>query len=192
MAALTALFGEIQGLYLTQMTRGLQPVSSVFGCLILWLEGLLSPPNHHWRWLPLISPYSSAPQFNASMLKKSKNNVLCVQIQYWPRVPWFSVCVYGSLGCGVCDRPVHPSCCSESLFPKPVTVAAAGLRDPSRHINLHLKGNCPMPCLCLCVRACARSAASQTRRKIWRPSYMTLNWISDASWMKWGRCLRLL
>lgn len=35
MAALTAVFGEIQGLYMTQMTRGLQPVSSVFGCLIL-------------------------------------------------------------------------------------------------------------------------------------------------------------
>lgn len=71
-----------------------------------------------------------------------------MQIQYWQRAPWFSVCVYGSLGCGVCDRPVHPSCCSESLFPKPVTVAAGGLRDPTRHINLHLKGNCPMPRLC--------------------------------------------
>lgn len=45
----------------------------------------------------------------------------------------------------------HPWGLTESLFPKPVAVAARELRDlpQNKHINLHLKGNwlLPRPCV---------------------------------------------
>ena len=54
----------------------------------------------------------------------------------------------------MCVGRVGPGHCwgfSESLFPKPVAVAARGLRDLPQynHINLHLKGSWPVPHLCV-------------------------------------------
>ena len=75
--------------------------------------------------------------------------------------------VYGSLGCSLCDRLDDPESPAESVFPKPVAVAARGLRDLTK-IQAHksaLKRELPRtPHVYVCV--CARFCTPQTNLKI--------------------------